>query len=525
MKFKNLWVYFILFFSFLLQFAETKALEIKILPAIETIISVKNQTEITRKDFFKFLSENFKNNIPKTYKYINLEFKDIDEDIELKQYLQILIYSDIIENKEIKLYPNKALNAFTFYNFIDNKLDIYAIPSDETEKELKKRNTQIYDLENVKNKITAFQTYKEEQENKKNTLSSKKEIFSDVYETLLDSHYNKDNLTEDKLINSAIDWLTKWTDDKFTTYFPPTENKDFDEDLNWKYEWIWAYVDMETPWEFKIISAIYWTPAEKAWLKWWDRVLFVDWKEVTKETSLKEVVSWIKWPAWSKVKLTIKRLEEKFDVEIERGKIVIKEVDYKTINNNISYIQIKTFWNTVKQEFEVALNSMKENNNINTMILDLRNNPGWYLDQVTDMLGFFVKEGEATAVIKYKDYKTTAKSRWYNLIDFSKYKIIILQNGWTASASEIMIWTIKDYYPNAILIWEKTYWKWSVQTIKPYQDWSALKYTIAKWFTWKTETWIDLVWIKPDIETKLDEEKYKKDWTDTQLQKAIEMAK
>jgi carboxyl-terminal processing protease len=294
--------------------------------------------------------------------------------------------------------------------------------------------------------------------------------------------------------------------------------------LNWKYEWIWAYVDMEIPWEFKIISAISWTPAEKSWLKWWDIVTFVNEKEITKENTVNEVVSWIKWPAWTKVKLTIKRWEETFVLEIERAKIVIKEVDYKTINNNIFYIQIRTFWNTVKSEFETALISMNENRNINTLILDLRNNPGWYLDQVTDMLGFFVELDKPTAVIKYKDYKTTSTSKWYELIDFSKYKIIILQNTWTASASEIMIWTIKDYYPNAILIWEKTYWKWSVQTIKPYSDWSALKYTIAKWFTWKSETWIDLIWIKPDIEEKIDEEKYK-EWYDSQLQKAIEMSK
>ena len=109
-------------------------------------------------------------------------------------------------------------------------------------------------------------------EKKEKNISAKQKIFTDVYDTLLTSHYDKDKLTEDKLINSAIDWLTKWTDDKFTTYFPPTEKNNFDADLNGKYEWIWAYVDMETPWEFKIVSAISWTPAEKAWLKWWDIV-------------------------------------------------------------------------------------------------------------------------------------------------------------------------------------------------------------------------------------------------------------
>lgn len=524
MKIKNLWVYLILFFSFLLQFSQLNAIEIKILPITEIKTTTKNNIEITRKDFFKFLSDNFKNDIPKTYKYINLKFTDIWSDEKFKESLQVLIYMDIIENKEIKLYPKKTLNAFTFYNFIDKKLELYAIPNDETEKELKNRNTKVFDIINVKNKINDFNDSLEENDTIKKELSSKQKIFTDVYDTLLESHYDKDNLSEDKLVNWAIEWLTKWTGDKYTTYFPPTENKDFDEDLNWKYEWIWAYVDMEIPWEFKIISAISWTPAEKSWLKWWDIVTFVNEKEITKENTVNEVVSWIKWPAWTKVKLTIKRWEETFILEIERAKIVIKEVDYKTINNNIFYIQIRTFWNTVKSEFETALISMNENRNINTLILDLRNNPGWYLDQVTDMLGFFVELDKPTAVIKYKDYKTTSTSKWYELIDFSKYKIIILQNTWTASASEIMIWTIKDYYPNAILIWEKTYWKWSVQTIKPYSDWSALKYTIAKWFTWKSETWIDLIWIKPDIEEKIDEEKYK-EWYDSQLQKAIEMSK
>jgi len=524
MKFKNLWVYLILFFSFLVQFSQLNAIEIKILPLTEIKTTTKNKTEITRKDFFKFLSDNFKNDIPKTYKYINLRFTDIWSDDKLKESLQILVYMDIIENKEIKLFPKKPLNAFTFYNFVDKKLELYSIPEDETEKELKNRNTKVYYIINVKNKIIEFNDSLEKNNEVKNELSSKQKIFTDVYETLLDSHYDKDNLSKDKLINSAIDWLTKWTEDKYTTYFPPTENKDFEEDLNWKYEWIWAYVDMETPWIFKIISAISWTPAEKSWLKWWDIVTHVDDKIITKENTVNEVVSWIKWPSWTKVKLTVKRWEETFDVEIERAKIVIKEVDYKTINNNIFYIQIKTFWNTVKSEFETALISMNENRNINTLILDLRNNPGWYLDQVTDMLWFFVEVDKPTAVIKYKDYKTTSTSKWYELIDFSKYKIIILQNTWTASASEIMIWTIKDYYPNSILIWEKTYWKWSVQTIKPYSDWSALKYTIAKWFTWKSETWIDLLWINPDIEEKLDEIKYK-EWYDSQLQKAIEMSK
>lgn len=525
MKIRDINKYIIFFIIVIFSFIDAFALEIEVLPTItkEIQVETKNQKEITRKDFFKYLSSNYKKDIPSTYKYINLNFKDLWNDDKLKEYLQILVYKDIIENKKINIYADKTLNAYTFYNFYDKKLNIYAIPSDETINDLKNRNTKLYDVTNINIAITNQNEKTVNIESDTNEVTEKKKIFTDVYNTLLDTHYSKDNLTEDKLINSAIEGLTKWTEDKYTTYFPPSENKDFEEDLNWKYEWIWAYVDMETPWEFKIVSPISWTPAEKSWLKWWDKVISVNWKEITKENSLNEVVSWIKWPAWTKVLLKIKRWNENLDIEIVRAKIIINEVDSRSINNETYYIQIRTFWNTVKDEFENALKEMKKYPNTKTLIMDLRNNPWGYLDQVTDMLWFFISEWEPTAVIKYRDYKISSKSRWYDLVDFSKFKIILLENSWTASASEIMIWSIKDYYPKAIIVWEKSYWKGSVQTIKPYNDWSALKYTIAKWFTWKTETWIDQIWIIPDIEIKLDEESFK-NWIDNQLQKAIELS-
>ena len=85
-----------------------------------------------------------------------------------------------------------------------------------------------------------------------------------------------------------------------------------------------------------------------------------------------------------------------------------------------------------------------------------------------------------------------------------------------------MIGTLKDYFTDIVVLWETSYGKWSVQTIKAYPDGSSLKFTIAKWFTGKTQIGIDGIWIKPDIEIKLDEEKYKKG-IDNQLEKALEI--
>ena len=87
-------------------------------------------------------------------------------------------------------------------------------------------------------------------------------------------------------------------------------------------------------------------------------------------------------------------------------------------------------------------------------------------------------------------------------------------------SSEIFIWTVKDYFPKATIIGEQSYWKGSVQTIKSYKDGSSFKYTVAKWYTWKTQTWIDWIGIPVDIELEFDFEKFKKSKIDNQLEKA-----
>ncbi len=203
-----------------------------------------------------------------------------------------------------------------------------------------------------------------------------------------------------------------------------------------------------------------------------------------------------------------------------RWKIIIKDVEYKLLKNNTFYIGIKSFWNNVTENFKKSLELLKNNWRIKKVIIDLRNNWWWYLWEVVNILWYFIPAWEPVAVVKYQDDLKKYYSKGIEFIDFSKYKIIVLQNSWTASASEILIWTLKDYFPKLVIIWEKSYWKGSVQSIKSYIDWSSLKFTVAKWFTWKTETWIDWIWITPDIELEFDIEKYKKYEIDNQLEKA-----
>ncbi len=107
-------------------------------------------------------------------------------------------------------------------------------------------------------------------------------------------------------------------------------------------------------------------------------------------------------------------------------------------------------------------------------------------------------------------------------LNLSSYKVIILQNAGSASASEIFAGTMKDYFPNITLMGDKSYGKGSVQTLKSYRDGSTLKYTSAKWFTGKSHTGIDGVGITPDVSVEFDDDLWKKFKRDSQLQKALD---
>lgn len=471
-----------------------------------------NSPKITRSYTFIFLSE-LVWNVPNSYKYIDLKYKDIKEDSALWQALQKLVYLDKIKNTESLVRKNQIIDKYEFY-LLSNLVLWLDISID---RDLQKDQIlTIDDLEYVKSIYLKTTNTPDT----KTILWSKEELFNDVYNTLRNWHYNKEEISKEDLIYWAIEWLANWTWDKHTVYFPPVESKDFEDSLSWEYQWIWAYVEMTEPGVVKITSPIPGWPAEKAWIKWWDIIVKVDWVQVTQENSLQEVVSWIKWPKWTTVNLTILRNTKTIELEVTRDKIVIHNLDHEKLSSNTYYIKMKSFWNGISWEFKEAIDTIKTNKSIKKIIIDLRNNWGWYLWEVTEMLSYVVPEWENTAIVKYNGANKAYVSKWYDFIDLNKYEIIILQNSWTASASEILIWTLDDYF-DIVKIWENTYWKGSVQTLKYYNDWSSLKYTIAKWFTWKSETGIDWIWIKPDIELELDIEKYNKNWTDNQLNKAI----
>lgn len=474
---------------------------------------------ITRWEAFIYLADKVDDSIPESYKYIDLYYSWVQESSKQETALQKLVYLWLINNTKTDLQLNETIN-FYFFESLVTKILNFELSSDillETKKITLVREDDLILLDS----LLSERTQSWDTPNETGAFQDKSKILTDVYNTLSEFHYDRGDFTEEQIIEWAIKWAADSIWDRYTTYFPPVESKNFSESLDGSFEWIGAYIEMPTPWELIIISPIVGSPAEDAGIKWGDRVLSVDGKEVTPENSVSEVVSWIKWPKWSTVDIVIKRGDqEPFTLTVTRDTIIIKDVEHEKLSWNTYYIQIKSFWSSVTSEFKQALEAIKEDTWIKKIIFDVRNNPGGYLDEVAYMLSYFVPEGEPTAVIDYGETQREFTSRWYDLIDPSKYEFVFLQNWGSASASEIMVGTMKDYFPEMTIIGEKSFWKWSVQSLKNYFDGSTLKYTTAKWFTGKTQTGIDGIGISPDIELEFDSEDFQNNGVDNQLERA-----
>jgi len=485
-----------------------------------SVLWVSANETITRWEAFVYLAQVAGEDIPESYTYIDLYYSWVSESSQEGRALQKLVYLGLINNSQSNLWLAKDMDFYLFEALATKILDI-KISEQISAKQKKNILVRQSDLESI-DLILAERSRSQNSVEKIEGLPESSKILTDVYNTLNSSYYDRENIVTQEFIQWAIKWATDSLGDRYTTYFPPVESKSFNDNLDGSFQGIGAYIEMPTPGELIIISPIVDSPAENAGILWWDRVIAVDGKVITPDNSVSKVVSWIKWPKGSQVELTIQRewIAENIIISVTRDTIVIKDVEFEKISNDTYYIQIKSFWNNVTKEFREALDMLVADTNVTKIIFDVRNNPGWFLDQVNYMLSYFVPGWEPTAIIDYGSNQREFISRWYDLIDTDKYDFVFLQNWGSASASEIMVGTMKDYFPEMTIIGEKSFWKGSVQSLKNYYDGSTLKYTSAKWFTGKTATGIDGIWINPDILLPIDLERLRDEEYDNQLERA-----
>ncbi len=246
--------------------------------------------------------------------------------------------------------------------------------------------------------------------------------------------------------------------------------------------------------KIEVFNVIPSTPADIAGIKQGDIIVAVDGKD-TNGMNVSEVAALVRGPENSVVELTITRQGKKLTKKIKRKEIKIKNVKSSVLDNHIGYIQIISFMGgTTPSEFLEALENTK---NTDSMIIDLRGNTGGLLDNAVFIANMFIKQGEIVEIIYRDGYKKTIKANEGNKQLLEK-PVVVLVNGASASASEILSGALKDY-KKAKLVGKKTFGKGLVQKVVPLPNNTGVNITIARYLT-PNGTDINKLGIKPDVE-------------------------
>lgn len=348
--------------------------------------------------------------------------------------------------------------------------------------------------------------------------SEELEEFITTYNNISENYYDK--VKKEELLNAAIKGMINSLDDPYSEFLEKEDSTTFNESVDGEYVGIGATVSYDKT-SFKIEEMSDSSPAKKAGLEIGDQIIEVDDKKV-KDLSLNDLSKLIKGKSGTKVTIKVLRDEEEKEFTVKRSKISIPSVTSKVIkkeDKRIGYIAIKIFSSNTDKEFEETLEKL-ESKKIDSLIIDVRDNPGGHLLQVTNILELFIKKDKVLYQIEKKQVIKKVKD---TTKDSRKYDIVVLINNSSASASEILASSLKESY-HAKLVGLKTYGKGTIQNAYELSDGSTLKYTTQKWLTAKGD-WINQKGISPDYEESLSEEYYKNqtDENDNQLQKAIEI--
>ncbi|PNR91950.1 S41 family peptidase [Petrotoga sp. HWHPT.55.6.3] len=327
-------------------------------------------------------------------------------------------------------------------------------------------------------------------------------IYSTLY-YIVNYYYDKDNVDYDKIVDSAIEGMMKGLDDPFAWYLDSVETEESQIDIEAKYGGVGLTIRYDYEMDAVIIvSPMNGTPAQRAGIMPNDYILSVD-GTPTSELGLNKSASLMRGEPGTEVTLEIYRdsWTEPKNITLIREIIETKTVKFDTINyknKNLGYILLTNFAKTSSQEMSEALNNLS-NQNIEGLIIDLRNNPGGLLQSAVDIISMFLKSGEVVSV-KYfdgtKESIPTIPGNYYSFLQ--NIPIVLLVNEGSASASEILTGALKDN-GIATVIGETTYGKAAVQNVFALSTGGEIWLPIAHYFT-PSGSDIHLKGIKPDIE-------------------------
>ena len=324
-------------------------------------------------------------------------------------------------------------------------------------------------------------------------LYKKIDLFGEVLEKIKKEYV--DEIDQSDMIDSAINGALQSLD-PYSAYMNPEIFKSMETDTKGEFGGLGIEVGMEAG-VVKVISPIDGTPADKAGIKSGDYIVKIDGIQVQGKT-LMEAVKLMRGPVGSKINLTIRRKGERkaIDKSIERKIIEVQSVEAKIIDKKIGYLRLKAFNNNSSIQLNEKISKFEQKEKPIGYILDLRNNPGGLLTQAINVSDFFLSNGE---IVSTKGRRLIENRRFFaKKGDKVKGKpIIVLINGGSASASEIVAGALKDH-KRAIILGENTYGKGSVQSIIPLSDGGGIRITVSKYYLPSGDS-ISEVGVAPDI--------------------------
>jgi carboxyl-terminal processing protease len=331
-----------------------------------------------------------------------------------------------------------------------------------------------------------------------NNMYEDLKVFTDVI-GLIQKDYVEETKSND-LIQGAIKGMLE-TLDPHSAYMPPTMFKEMQEETKGRFEGLGIEITLKDG-ILTVVSPIEGTPAFRAGVLAGDQIIKID-GETTKNFTLVDSVKRLRGPRGTKVMITIIRegLPKPKDFTLVREVIPVRSVRHELLEKNYGYVRISQFQEKTDSDFEKAMKALEEESKgaLKGLVLDLRNNPGGLLDQAVKISDHFIDSG---IIVSIDGRREEAKQKWPAHPDgtATRYPLIVLVNGGSASGAEIVAGAIQDH-GRGILVGTQTFGKGSVQTIIPLKDGSGLRLTTARYYTPSGRS-IQAKGIVPDIIVK-----------------------
>lgn len=345
-------------------------------------------------------------------------------------------------------------------------------------------------------------------------------LFWDAWRVVQEKFVTKEPLNVQAMVYGAISGMLGSLDDPYTIFMNPEDSKKFFDDLHGSFEGVGMEIGIRNK-ALQVIAPLEGTPAKRAGVRAGDRIVKIN-DVVTDGMSVEKAVSLIRGPKGTEVTLTVFRegWEETKEITIVRDVIVIPSLEWE-LKGDVAYIKLFQFSEKAGRDFRKTSQEIVSSR-AKSIILDVRNNPGGFLDVAVDIAGWFVERGSVVVTEELKDANEQRIHQARGTASLLAYPVVVLINEGSASASEILAGALRDTR-GVLLIGQQSFGKGSVQEIQNLRDDSSLKVTIAKWLTPKG-TIIQDVGLKPDIEVENVPEDEEKD-IDSQLDKALEVVK